>query len=415
MLKKIQSRSWIYILVFALILFGVITLANYQYSNTNPGGNDFLVHWLGTRTFLTEGTSPYSSETALKIQTMVYGHAAKAGEHELRVAYPLYSIIIFAPFALIQNFTIARALWMSVLEFGLIAVAFFSIRLTYWKVKPWLIGVFFLFMFVSYNGARPLINGNVVILVTLFVLLALLCIRDEKDEIAGILLAISTIKPQNVVLLIAFILFWAIVNHRTKLIAWFLGSMVILVGFSMVLIPDWIVQNFREVLRYPSYNPPGSIGAAMAASLGDVGQRLSYALTAILAVILGAEWWSGRKAGPLRFLWLAFLTITVSQWIGIQTDPGNFILLYPAMFFCFALIDNRWKKWSNIFTTTFLGIVTAGIWVLFVLTVHKSYQLIQSSYLFLPLPMLVFLLLYWVRWWAIKRSQVDYFDKTIGI
>lgn len=411
MLKTIEKNRWLYISLFVVVFFVLLTVANYQFANANPGGNDFLVHWMGTRNFITEGTSPYSDATALKIQTMIYGRAAQAGEHEMRVAYPLYSIFLFFPFAIIKNYVLARALWMSVLEISLILITILSIRLTYWKVKPWMMGLFLLFVLLSYHGARPLINGNAVIVITLFILLALICIRDGKDEAAGILLALSTIKPQNVLFLILFILFWAIVNKRIKLITYFLGSMFLLVGFATVLIPDWFAQDFREILRYPSYNPPLSLGAAVAASFGEVGQRISYAITGVLTAMLAAEWWVGRHAETKRFLWMAFLTIAVSQWIGIQTDPGNFILLYPGMFFCFALIDTRWKEKSKLFISLLLTTLLIGLWVLFLLTAHHSYTLIQSSYMFLPMPFVCLLLLYWVRWWAVKSSHIQTYEQ----
>jgi hypothetical protein len=101
--------------IYALIVVGVLaalTWGNYRFTQQNPGGNDFLVHWMGTRTFLREGISPYSDEVALRIQTFAYGHPASGEEHELRVAYPLYSIVVFLPFALIPDFALARALWM---------------------------------------------------------------------------------------------------------------------------------------------------------------------------------------------------------------------------------------------------------------------------------------------------------------
>ena len=66
---------------------------------------------------------------------MVYGRAALPGEHELRVAYPFYSAILFFPFALIQEFDVARAVWMTILEIGLISLTLVSIQLTTWRPK----------------------------------------------------------------------------------------------------------------------------------------------------------------------------------------------------------------------------------------------------------------------------------------
>ncbi len=414
-MQNINQRRWLTYAAVILLSLAALIFANYQFAKTSPGGTDFLVHWEGTRNFFTTGTSPYSDDTALKIQTMVYGRAAEAGEHELRVAYPLYSLFFFAPFALIKDFTLARAVWMAILEICLVLIAILSFRLTYWKPSPLLFALLVLFTLFSYHGTRPLINGNAVIVVTLLLLASLLMIRDGKDEIAGILLAISTIKPQNVVLLIAFLLFWAFFNKRYRLIGYFLGSMVILVGFSFLLIPDWLTQNFREVLRYPSYNPPGTVGAVMISWWGDIGTRLSYALSGVLIVLLGLEWWLGRHAANKYFLWVAFLTLALSQWIGIQTDPGNFILLYPGLFFCMEMISSRWKQKSAGFLVTLVAVLTVGIWALFLATVQKSYQPIQSSLLFFPLPIVAFLLLYWVRWWTTHSRNIELSNQTLEI
>jgi len=114
--QNINQRRWLTYAAVILLSLAALIFANYQFAKTSPGGTDFLVHWEGTRNFFTTGTSPYSDDTALKIQTMVYGRAAEAGEHELRVAYPLYSLFFFAPFALIKDFTLARAVWMAILE-----------------------------------------------------------------------------------------------------------------------------------------------------------------------------------------------------------------------------------------------------------------------------------------------------------
>jgi hypothetical protein len=414
-LKKTINNSRVYLFILIILAIAVIlSLANYQYSSTSPGGNDFLVHWVGARNFITQGLSPYSDQTALDIQTIAYGRPAVAGEHELRVAYPLYSMIVFAPFALIAKFSIARALWMTVLEFSLVGVILLSIGLIFWKPKFWMLFSFVIFGLFFYHGIRPLINGNIVILITLFSLLLFRAIRDGNDEIAGVLLALITIKPQNTLLLILFILFWAISTKRTKIITWFAGTMVILIGFSMLLIPDWIIQNIREIVRYTSYNPPGSIGAALVAWWGTIGSRIGAAIAILLGLLLIFEWWRSRKSKFRHFLWTACLTVTISQMIGIQTDPGNFVILYPALFLGFTLLWERWKERSY---STILPIITflfIFIWVLFLFTVGKESQPLQNPIMFFPFPIIVFGLLYWSRWWVLRSKQIDIENKFIS-
>jgi hypothetical protein len=392
-----------------------MVFGNYQVAKNTPGGTDFIVHWASTRDFFSTGTSPYSDDTALKIQTLVYGRAAQGGENDFHEALPLYSIIFFAPFSLISNFTLARACWLTLLELCLLAIAILSLRLTYWKPKLWLFGILLLFVLVSFPAFSLLINGNAIILVTLLLILSLLLIRDGKDEAAGILLAISTLKPQSVFLLLIFIFFWAIINRRYRIIGYFLGALIVLVGFSALLIPNWLVQYTLEVLRFPFYNLPLTISSVINDLGGSVGSRMSIVLSAILLLLLGVEWWKGRNSRNKYFLWISLLTISVSQWIGIKSDPGNFILLYPTILFCLEMISGRWKKKANLVIITLLSIITLGIWILFLLVSKNNYQPIQSPLLSVPLAIIVFVLLYWVRWWVISSKKVDYSNQILEI
>jgi len=410
-LKRSRSAFWslgLGIVLVVGVLAGLIW-ANLNYARQNPGGNDFLVHWVGTRSFLVDGLSPYSDQTALRIQTMAYGRPAQPGEHELRVAYPLYSVVLFFPFALFPDFTTARAIWMTTLQVALILLAIFSISLAGWKPKLFTLAFYILFSLLWYNAVRPIINGNAIVLVALGVVGVLLAVRSGSDELAGILMALTTIKPQVVLVFVIFILFWSLFNRRWRLIAWFLGAMIILVAVAFFLLPDWIPQNLREIIRYPSYNPPGTPGAALAVYFPAMGQRLGVGLTAILMIVLAFEWIVGRKADGRGFLWLACLTLVASQWIGIQTDPGNFIVCFPAFTLVFAMIDERYRRRGWMLSILIMLLVGVGLWALFVQTLTTiAGQPQQSPVMFFPLPAFLLLLLFWIRWWAFHPGAIWY-------
>lgn len=409
MRRAIPNRWLIYAGVF-IAFFALLTFANYRYTSSNPGGNDFLVHYEGTRSFLKEGLSPYSDAVALKIQNIAYGRPVQPGEHELRVAYPLYSMVLFAPFALVDDFNLARALWMSVLEISLILSGILSMRLMGWKPKFGVLIGFLIFIMLWYHGLRPLINGNAVIVVVLLITGGLLALKSGEEELAGVLFAFSTIKPQLVVLLLAYIVYWAMNRKKWKVIIWMVGTVAILSGAAALLIPDWLIQNLREVIRYPLYNPPGTIQAGLKVWFPTAGGRIGTGVTVVLGILLLFEWWLGRKAEGQTFFWVVSLTLVASQWIGIQTDPGNFIILLPALVLVFSLWENRMAKVGEIFTIASMVLLGVLLWVIFLATVSYSYQPIQSPVMFLPLPIFLFVTLYWGRWW-VKQSQQLWYDQ----
>jgi hypothetical protein len=405
-----ELRIWLIGALGIIIFLVALTYANHYYAVRNPGGNDFLVHWVGTRALLVDGISPYSDEVAGRIQTMVYGRLAQAGEHQLRVAYPLYSISLFLPFALIPDFVIARSIWMTVLELALVGLTILSMRLADWRPGMGMTVVFILFSLLWYHGMRPLINGNAVILITFFAVAGLTAIRGKAEELGGVLFAFMTIKPQLALVFLIYITYWGISNQRWRMLGWFVGTVFVLSAVSTMLIPDWLLQNLREVVLYPKYNPPGTPAAIFAEWMPATGQRIGLGLTIILGILLLVEWFLSRRYEFRGFLWVCCLTLTVSQWIGIQTDPGNFIILLPVLALLFALIDERYRQMGKYFIGFLMLVLMVGLWWLFVGTLSYDYQPIQSSVMFFPLVGLCLLMLFWVRWWAIHPTEL-WFDQ----
>lgn len=404
--RSLFSRYWFVWILLGLAALAGLTWANYVYASENPGGNDFLVHWVGTRALVIDGISPYSDEVALDIQTRAYGRPAQSGEHELRVAYPLYSVLVFLPYALITDFTLARAVWMTTLEVALVALAFSSLRLTRWKLGLWALAVYLLFSLLWYHSLRPLINGNAVILVALLIGGALLAIRAGRDEMAGVLLAFSTIKPQVVVVVIVFILLWTIFQRRWKILFWFVVVLAMLSALAALFVIDWPLQNLREIMRYSSYNPPGTLGSALATWMPGIGRQIGWVITGLLVLLLLGEWGLALRKDFRWFLWTTCLTLTASQWIGIQTDPGNFIVLLIAIVLIFAVWEERAGKKGRPVVWILMGLLFLVPWAIFLRTVNMVDQPIQSPIMFFPLPLYLFLGLYWVRWWATRPTKL---------
>ena len=253
----------------------------------------------------------------------------------MRVAYPFYSIFLFLPFSLIEDFSIARALWMSLLEFLVILSTIMMIRMVNWKPKFLISFLMIVFSLFWYHGLRSIINGNAVVVILFLVVLSIYAINHKQDELAGISLAFITIKPQVILFFIIFIVLWSVVNRRYRVIFWFLGSFTALIILSLFILPSWPMEFIREVLRYPGYNPPGTPATALAAILPGIGQKLGVILTVFSGVILLIEWFFGRNSKEIKFIWISSLTLVLGQWMNIQTDPGNFLIMFPAIIVIF--------------------------------------------------------------------------------
>ena len=403
---RINSKISIIILIPILLstLFG-ITYFNYGYSQNNPGGNDFVPRYLGTRLFLLNGWSPYGEQTTKEIQKEIFGRIASDDEDQSLFVYPMYTVLLVAPFSLISDFALARALWMTALQLCLVITTITGFVLCNWKPPVWFWGLMILFSLLWYHSIRPLINGNLSIIVALFITLSLLSIQKNQDAMAGFLLALTTIKPQMVILLIPFILLWAVSKKRWAIISVFLGSLGLLIVLMSLFEPDWLVKNIFQVFSYPAYTLAGTPGAILSEWLPGVGLQFGWLLTILMLGILIVEWRLAFGKMFNWFLWAAFLTLTITNLIGIRTATANYVALLPALILVFATMDEHWPKIGIWISTSIVIILFSSLWLLFINTIEYLDQPTQDSIMFFPLPLILLFLLYWVRWWAIRDNH----------
>jgi hypothetical protein len=393
------------IVLASTILVG-LTYANYQYTSNNPGGNDFLSRWVGTRLFLTRGISPYSEQVTRQIQLMAYGREATSGEDQMLFAYPFYTTIIISPFAVVGEYALARALWMTALEVMVILLTFISLSIARWKAPLWLMASLLLFSVTWYYGLRPIINGNPAVFVAVFLALAFMAVRANFDPLAGFLLAISTIKPQMIVLIIPFVLLWAISHRRWTLFWSFAGSLALLIAGFSVFYPDWPIQNIRQILSYPAYTLPNTPGAMLTAWLPGVGKQLGWGITILMVTLIFVEWRAALRKDFRWFLWTACITIAITNLIGIHTATENYVAMFPGLVLVLSIWDERWRKLGQWIGFITMLLLLVGLWLLFVSTIQFGDQPIQHPVMFFPLPVLLIAGLYWVRWWAIHPPRL---------
>jgi len=389
-----------------MITLGGLVWANYHFCAQNPGGVDFLAPWIRGRSFMMEGISPYTEIVDLRVQKAIYSRPAQGDEPRASGLYPLYSFFLFAPFSTISNYILARALWMTLLEISLIVIAFLALLLVEWRPRKWLLTVYLLFAALWYHGICAVVNGDAIIVVTLLLTGTLLAIKHKRDKMAGFLLAYATIEPKSTLLLILLIMFWSISQRRWKIVGWFVGGLVALIVTGMIFIPNWIIQNIWTILRYPSYTQVGTLSNVLSGWMPGIVLYLKWGIPLVFGSVLLWEWWAARDKNFEWFLWTASLTLVISQWIGIQTDPGNFVFIFFALVLVLSGWDKRWKRFGKWIDLTILSILLVGLWSLFILTLDQTYQLTQDSIMFIPLPAFLLIGLYWVKWWIVRPARL---------
>ena len=395
-----------FLLVLGVIAFGALIWGNIAYARQNPGGYDFIPRWLGTRLFIMEGESPYSEATSQQIQQRILGRLARPEEDQSLFVYPFYAIILFLPFAIFEDFAVARVVLMAVMEVAILVIAGLGINLARWKIPPIPLGIVMLFSILWYPSVRPVINTNISVLIALFIFLALWAIRAGQDVLAGFLLVLATAKPQMVILLVPFILIWALFQRRFLLITSFLGILAVVIAASLLLLPGWPMDFLRQLLAYPEYTLPNTPGAIFADWLPGIGSQMGWVMTALMAVILIVAWVQAFNKDFRWFYWTACLTLVITNWIGVQTATENYIALLPAVILVFAIWVERWRWPGRFLTGLSMLLLSGGLWWLFLATLaYHDGAAFQHPVMFFPLPLFLLISLFWIRHWAISATR----------
>jgi hypothetical protein len=398
--------GWTRLLLFMSLVIVVIALiyTNYHYVVVAPGGNDFLARWMGAKSWLVDGMNPYDPEVSLRSQEAIYGRPAipEEGEDVAHFVYPLPVMIFFGPFGLLP-YNEARAIWMTLLELGLLFLTWISFNLAKWSPSRIMMGVLLVFSVVWYHGFRAVILGQFAIFEALMMAGTLLAIQRKQDWLAGILLTLTICKPQMSFLFIPFVVIWGISRRRWTLVLSAVGSFAVVIGLSLLVLPGWPLQWIQQLLSYPEYTttqPPVSIVADLFPSLSS---WIRLALSSFFVVYLIWEWILALRKGDRWFHWTAAMTILVTNLIVVRTATTNYLAMVPGMLLVFSVLIDRWRKRGSIAVGLILFVFFIGLWALFLLTVDGN---LESPAMYLPLPIFMLIALWWTRWWCIKPTRL---------
>jgi hypothetical protein len=404
-LDNSRSHLTVYaIFVLILVVLSGLVYANYRFVVQNPGGNDFLARWMGANYWLVKGISPYDPSVSLATQQAIYGHPADPakGEDKNHFVYPLNSMLFFGPFGLL-GYTLARTLWMTVLELSLIGLAILSLRMFEWKTKPFEMAVYVLFSLTWYHGMRTIIIGQFSALNSLIILLGIYLVLVKRDFGAGLLLSLATAKPQMVFLLLPFLIIWAISVRRWELVWGIITGSFVQLGLTLALLPDWPRQMIMQILDYPTYTSIGSPLSIIAGAAPGIYRQINLFLHAVFAIYLLVEWYLALKKDEHHFLWAVFLTLVITNLVAFRTATTNYVVLLPVLIYVFKIIQERWRIAGRIVTWFVLATLWLGLWAIFLVTVKGN---IEQPIMYLPLPFICLAGLWWVRWWATQAPRL---------
>jgi len=371
--------------VFLAIGLLLASFVHLHFINQIPGkhglrsiNSDLLPRWVGIRAAF-RGEDPYSPAVLRNIQTAFYGRPLTLADRGVDIQgfwYPAYAAVILSPFALLPWSAAPLAFLVVVPLLFIVALrlcigAFESSRKVAWIAT--------LSITVSWPVMWALRLQQPTVLTAAFVFLAYFLIVRGHDIAAGLLLVASMIKPQLVAPLILWLLLWAVLQRRYRLLASFLCAMTALLIPTEILIPNWFPHWIHSVAGYAE-----NTGSALPL-IAAAGRIAGLVATTILVSLSASVLWRLRSSNPQSPQFgFAFSLLLATALCVTPTNLGmtyNQMLLAPA-----AVLLFWWKPARNNARLVRRGMIGVFAWVFVAVLVSFAGDMLRPSNLWIKLP-----------------------------
>ncbi len=399
-----QRWLWLLLVIVPLVLAGQSWFTYRYFTSRHPGGNDFYPRWEAGCAIFWTGENPYSEAVTLRTQIGLLGHPARPGEDRAAYAYPLYTLILYWPLCFLRDYALARAVWMTLTLYALTAGTILTLTLSGWRPPPRLLGATVLWTGLAYAHVRAIVLGQIATPVFLTMVVAIWMARRNRPAWAGVMLALSTIKPQMSFLLIAWLLWWGAWRQQWRMWIAFGLTLLLLTLAAMVLVPTWPLDFLSDLIAYrhswivdAEHLPPEALPPIERLAYKSLISILVHLVlhwpTAVEIVgLLGgaafAAWiaWRNRHAEGEAFLWTTAWMLTLTHFLTPVPATTHYSMLMLPLFLSLARLKREKAIWG------WMAVTLIVPWLVFLLTLQGNRE---SFWAYLPLPLIVLGLQVW--------------------
>lgn len=367
-----------------------------------------MLPWAAGRMWLLEGFSPYDESVIILAEDTVEQLAYLGEMPDIEVLIePVINLVFYLPFSLIP-YEISRAVWMTLLVTISGLIGYLSLSLSGWKITlVEKIGII-IFAIIWMPGINAAIKGKLSSIIILLILLSINLILKKHDTKAGFILALTFGSLPTSGLIIPLLLIWGISQRRWAILKAYFSGVAFLLTVTLLLLPSWPLNWLRVVYDlYGNWDWIRTPLMGLAEILPGIADSLSIFLHIALAIYLLVLWITllGKKSKV--FTWKVLAMLIVAYLYHVNPTISQLFLLLPAMFMVFRFWSERWLLFGRVFSWILIILIFAASWLL--VRPGISFQFEPSvPILAIGLPVLVFIGMIWIRWWAISIPKLPF-------
>jgi hypothetical protein len=354
--SQLRNKKIYKIALWGLLIVSVFVLARLSPILSTPANlrsDDYVRFWAGGR-LNSQGENPYDPLLIEQLQIEAGGQPTERYSISV-ILNPPWSIALVMPFGLF-GYPISRLAWLVFSSLALLISSQILWRIYSGNLKQrWLV---ILVVFIFAPVISVLEKGQITPLVVLGICGFLYySVSQRNDWLAGIFLALASIKPQLALIFWIALLFWVIKQHRWLILISTAITILSLTLIAMVFNPHIIQQYFSMLQTYQISdwaNP--TIGSYLRFFWLGTDKYWPQYLPSLLGFIWFLYYWNRHQES---WNWMDELPILllVSQITSPFTWTYDLVILIPAIVLSFIRLAADWKNWSAlILLVIFFGV-----------------------------------------------------------
>ena len=291
--------------------------------------------WYASRVVLLDHQDPYSPAVTERIQQVMYGDRVNRVDgrfNEQRFAYPLFTVLLFAPFAILR-FPDAQALVL------VLSAAATAASTLVWLPRcvplPAKLASMILVL-AAPTVAWALQLRQLTLLFVALLALTVAAVRKDQLTLAGALGAVTLAKPQLAIAVLIPLIVWAFSDwwRRKRFVISFALAGCALLASSEGLCPGWLPHWVATIRAYTGYAGAQSLIRLLP------GRNLPVLGAGLLLLAVLVVSWKWRNSDPQ--LAIGFSVAAFSVLLPFQVY--NQIMLAPAVFWIVLRSGERGGK-----------------------------------------------------------------------
>jgi hypothetical protein len=314
--------------------------------------SDHFSRWYATNKLVMEGRSLYDPQNGREVVSL---NSIPTDPIEGSFFYPAHLVLLTLPLAWLP-YPLAHFIWLVAIQLFFILGIYWVSRAEGWPRSPNALALYLLMAIFFIPNLQNTIWGQFNTVSVIGLALVYLCLRAGRYGLAGICALSLTFKPQAMLFVLIFLLFWAVLDRRRwSFISGLGAAMLAAWAFAEWLEPNWVNSFVRGVRAYNEFHHP----SGTLVWLGGGNPFLNAIL--ILVFLFFAIWNRKSKPGSVSFANGLVLSLSTG-WIVVPVlGMMNLVALPLALIWLFVGLENKWPTLYRFALRTYLLLYGLGL------------------------------------------------------